>query len=62
MRTLKEESDAALESCIAAFAAFTTSREALAEARRRFRAAVEAEFGAAIADPQPELRQPEGRA
>jgi len=43
--------DAALEACVAAFAAFVehstpTSREALAQARRRFREAVEAEFGA----------------
>ena len=46
-----KRTDAALDGCVLAFIAFAehsthTSREALAEARRRFREAVEAEFGA----------------
>src|SRR5262245_50702851 len=44
MRATKE-TDAALDKCVQAFAVFNESREALAEARRRFREAVEAEFG-----------------
>ncbi len=54
MMQATKTTDALLEACVAAFAAFAerntpTSREALAEARRRFHQAVAAEFGA-IAD------------
>ena len=50
MQTTKK-ADALLEACVAAFAAFAErntpeTRAALAEARRRFREVVEAEFGA----------------
>jgi hypothetical protein len=61
----KRATEVALVRCVEAFAVFAANtpanRAALEAARLRFRQAVEAEFGAMIADFQPELRQQEGQ-